>query len=519
MRFDKRGISAIVATVLIILITVAAVAIVWVAIIPMVTDKLDTQDFDVQLNVETSGGYTVYDEDEEKLLVRVGRGVDESVIDKLRVIVSFNGSTYSEIVDAPETNQYKVYSFNVTNYVSLYGIPTHVKVAPLILKAGSVKEGMASSNVEISEGKIVNVDSYDWEIFGEGVDDGDLGGCIEGDVRDTSCGDGVCASTGEETCVDGGWANDNCEEGDAADVKICNNNIDEDCDGVDESEDCVPFVGLISWWTMDDIDDLSVIDYMGVNNGTMVPVVIPGVCSGEELTCACITTSAACGDVSFCKWDVSCVANAGIAPTCVQMSSEYNCWLSTGGVCTWADGSSNYPEYNASGLHEGAMEFESEEWIDLGQDAIIGNRDSYSISVWFKTKIGVGTQTIYGELNSASSTDAIWMVDFGTKFYSLFYAGGSTSYISGGEAVNDNEWHHVVSIKRAADDYEVYLDGDSIGTKDATLGKPIIDNVGIGHGNFSGTESYFVGSIDELMLYDRALSVSEINGIRSSLSG
>jgi len=139
--------------------------------------------------------------------------------------------------------------------------------------------------------------------------------------------------------------------------------------------------------------------------------------------------------------------------------------------------------------------------------------------VWFKTKIGVGTQTIYGELNSASSTDAIWMVDFGTKFYSLFYAGGSTSYISGGEAVNDNEWHHVVSIKRAADDYEVYLDGDSIGTKDATLGKPIIDNVGIGHGNFSGTESYFVGSIDELMLYDRALSVSEINGIRSSLSG
>ena len=35
---DKRGISAVVATVLIILITVAAVAIIWMAVIPMITN-------------------------------------------------------------------------------------------------------------------------------------------------------------------------------------------------------------------------------------------------------------------------------------------------------------------------------------------------------------------------------------------------------------------------------------------------------------------------------------------------
>ena len=37
---NKRGISAIVATVLIILITVAAVTIIWAAIIPMINDQL-----------------------------------------------------------------------------------------------------------------------------------------------------------------------------------------------------------------------------------------------------------------------------------------------------------------------------------------------------------------------------------------------------------------------------------------------------------------------------------------------
>lgn len=36
---NKRGISAIVATVLIILITVASVTIIWVAIIPLISDR------------------------------------------------------------------------------------------------------------------------------------------------------------------------------------------------------------------------------------------------------------------------------------------------------------------------------------------------------------------------------------------------------------------------------------------------------------------------------------------------
>jgi len=42
MKYNKRGISAVVATVLIILITVAAVTIIWAAIIPLIQGQLDT---------------------------------------------------------------------------------------------------------------------------------------------------------------------------------------------------------------------------------------------------------------------------------------------------------------------------------------------------------------------------------------------------------------------------------------------------------------------------------------------
>ena len=49
-KMNKKGISAIVATVLIILITVAAVTIIWAAIIPMIDDQINMNKFEISLN-------------------------------------------------------------------------------------------------------------------------------------------------------------------------------------------------------------------------------------------------------------------------------------------------------------------------------------------------------------------------------------------------------------------------------------------------------------------------------------
>lgn len=59
---NRKGVSAVVATVLIIMITVAAVGIIWAAIIPMVRNSLDkgTACFDAQSDISlvSDGGYT-----------------------------------------------------------------------------------------------------------------------------------------------------------------------------------------------------------------------------------------------------------------------------------------------------------------------------------------------------------------------------------------------------------------------------------------------------------------------------
>jgi flagellin-like protein len=57
MKNNKKGISAIVATVLIILITVAAVTIIWAAIIPMIQDQIggSTECFDASAALVVKG--------------------------------------------------------------------------------------------------------------------------------------------------------------------------------------------------------------------------------------------------------------------------------------------------------------------------------------------------------------------------------------------------------------------------------------------------------------------------------
>ncbi|MBU3923662.1 MAG: hypothetical protein KJ592_01990, partial [Nanoarchaeota archaeon] len=109
----KRGISAIVATVLIILVTVAAVTILWAAVIPLVSDALIFSDLEGRVSVLSSGGYTFYDADKDVASVQVKRDVDEGVISRVRISFDFGGSSVSSTVVAPASGATKVYLFDL----------------------------------------------------------------------------------------------------------------------------------------------------------------------------------------------------------------------------------------------------------------------------------------------------------------------------------------------------------------------------------------------------------------------
>jgi len=90
--------------------------------------------------------------------------------------------------------------------------------------------GFPSDNLVDSNGNLVDrslVGTYGWEV-GEG---GQVAICQDGETRSCSTGLlGVCQE-GIQTCVSEDWGS--CQQVNQAEVEICNNGIDEDCDGGD----------------------------------------------------------------------------------------------------------------------------------------------------------------------------------------------------------------------------------------------------------------------------------------------
>ena len=175
MGVGKRGISAIVATVLIILITVAAVTIIWIAIIPMINDNMNLEGEDVQLAVISESGYTAYDNNTGLVSVQVERGDDEEIIEEIQIIISVNGTTITTVVPAPLPGQLRTYTLNL----SIYGVPYSVTVAPIYLNGGV---GSASAPKELPEGNIENASV----IYDAG------GNVSKGIILSPLCGNDVC---------------------------------------------------------------------------------------------------------------------------------------------------------------------------------------------------------------------------------------------------------------------------------------------------------------------------------------
>jgi len=153
---NERGISAIVATVLVILITVAAISIIWVAILPMIKDELEFRELDGRVSVVGSGGYTLYDDVEEIAMVQVKREPDEGVMNRIRVSFAVEGNSVSSSVVAPASGGTKTYSFDFSGY----GEPESVSVAPIFVSgSGKEKEGTVMSDVDIPSKPIAEAPS------------------------------------------------------------------------------------------------------------------------------------------------------------------------------------------------------------------------------------------------------------------------------------------------------------------------------------------------------------------------
>ena len=82
--------------------------------------------------------------------------------------------------------------------------------------------------------------------------------------------------------------------------------------------------------------------------------------------------------------------------------------------------------------------------------------------------------------------------------------------------LNDNTSHHVVGVKRSAN-LELYIDGSfDMSTPDTTVGSTTnTDDLWIGAGAVGGIY-HFNGALDEIAIFNRALSAAEIQSLHAA---
>jgi len=142
-------------------------------------------------------------------------------------------------------------------------------------------------------------------------------------------------------------------------------------------------------------------------------------------------------------------------------------------------------------------------YIDIGNDITWSADAQKSVSVWFRT--AQNDSTVICQATDAPADMAFWLyIDPDNHLESRM---GGDAYDFGGNLV-DNNWHSLVFVYDGSKE-KVYLDGSGLGTaniESAPATGPV-NNINIGRGTHDS--EYFKGKIDEVRIYDRALSENE----------
>jgi hypothetical protein len=145
---------------------------------------------------------------------------------------------------------------------------------------------------------------------------------------------------------------------------------------------------------------------------------------------------------------------------------------------------------------------------------------TYTILGWFKTSATYGSA---GYILHNYGSGVIPSVSLGVnsadqKLYAMLRDGGGNmvSVTGQGSAVNDGTWHFAALVRDSQTSIKVYLDGSLLGSS-STPGMGSITFSGLGPfsiGRRSGNnDSYFNGQIDEIALFNSALTATQISNL------
>jgi hypothetical protein len=163
------------------------------------------------------------------------------------------------------------------------------------------------------------------------------------------------------------------------------------------------------------------------------------------------------------------------------------------------------------GFDGGAIEFGGTDYIELPTN-LVGS-DIGSITMWIKTEQTTRGMIFYGSDgtsgNGYGDENEMHVNINDGGFVNLFMEFVDSDVSVQTPAVNDNSWHHIAATWDINGQLKLYLDGSEPIAADHT-GNNFRFSGRMRFGAPNSSERFYIGSLDDVRLYDRVLSVAEI---------
>lgn len=148
---------------------------------------------------------------------------------------------------------------------------------------------------------------------------------------------------------------------------------------------------------------------------------------------------------------------------------------------------------------------------------------NFTISCWFKTTSTEGGKLIsFGSNQTGSSTSHdrhLYMLPDGKIYFGVYP--GAVRTINTTASFNDGNWHQVTAILSSTGGMSLYVDGVLRASNNTftsaqsyvgywRVGYDRMDNTWTGWPSTARTDAYFSGAIDDVLIYNRALTATEV---------
>jgi len=162
------------------------------------------------------------------------------------------------------------------------------------------------------------------------------------------------------------------------------------------------------------------------------------------------------------------------------------------------------------GISNRAYHFDGNDYISIPHSTTLNMQDSLSFSVWVKPESLVGTSMIFGKSNYTTKTN--YLLRIKPNGYIQWEYDGYTDTDS--LPLQLNAWHHIVVtttgpglVKRIYINNQLVKETLNSSGPFGTITNPFT----IGYASYNS--EYFIGAIDDIRMYNKVLSESEINAL------